>query len=169
MLNGSESSKRNSMIIEKIQVEGGFLDGLELGFTSGLNIVIGARGAGKTSILELIRFCLGARALTDKAAQTAREHAMSILGDGTVSVSVTDGAEGAEPVTLNRSAEQWTSSNTAVKVSAAARRLRHPRWFPHSLDRRLDPLRHQRRRRSTVGSFRRIVLLVDGRARQSAH
>ena len=103
------------MIIERIQVEGGFLNGLDLRITNGLNVLIGSRGAGKTSVIELIRFCLGSTALTEKGAQSAREHALSILGPGTVTVSV---ATGVESISFNRSAEQWTSTNTAVKITA---------------------------------------------------
>jgi ABC-type lipoprotein export system ATPase subunit len=40
-------------------VQGGFLDGLEVNFQSGLNCIIGPRGTGKSSILNLIRFALG--------------------------------------------------------------------------------------------------------------
>ena len=47
------------MYIERVQVEEGFLDGLDLELSAGLNVVIGARGTGKTSLIELIRFCLG--------------------------------------------------------------------------------------------------------------
>jgi hypothetical protein len=103
------------MIIERIQVEGGFLDGLDLRIANGLNVLVGARGAGKTSVIELLRFCLGSTALTEKGAQSAREHALSILGSGSVAVSI---ATGVESITLNRSADQWTSTNTAVKVTA---------------------------------------------------
>jgi len=42
-------------VIERIQVEEGFLDGLDLTFVAGLNVVIGPRGSGKTSIIELGR------------------------------------------------------------------------------------------------------------------
>ncbi len=45
--------------IRKLQVLGGFWDGLELDFAAGLNCIIGARGTGKTTILELCRHCLG--------------------------------------------------------------------------------------------------------------
>ena len=48
------------MHIERLQVEAeGFLSGLDVQFVEGLNVIIGARGTGKTSIVELIRFCLG--------------------------------------------------------------------------------------------------------------
>jgi chromosome segregation ATPase len=95
------------MIIERIQVEEGFLDGLDLHFRGGLNVLIGPRGSGKTSIIELIRFCLGAPALTEKAAMSAKEHALSILSSGRVTVTLNDGKES---VSVSRSTEHWTKS-----------------------------------------------------------
>jgi hypothetical protein len=76
------------LIIERIQVEEGFLDGLDLTFTAGLNVLIGPRGTGKTSIIELIRFCLGVRGYTEESDAEAREHALSILGSGQVTVTL---------------------------------------------------------------------------------
>lgn len=81
------------MIIKRIQVEEGFLDGLDLDFSDGLNTIIGPRGVGKTSIIELIRFCLRSPALTEKVSITAQEHALSILGSGRVTVTVEQGEE----------------------------------------------------------------------------
>ena len=48
------------MHIKRVQMEEGFLDGLDVSFTRGLNVIIGERGTGKTSLIELVRFCLGA-------------------------------------------------------------------------------------------------------------
>ena len=48
---------------------GGFWDGLEMDFASGLNCIIGARGTGKTTILELCRYCLGQMHATDPIRQ----------------------------------------------------------------------------------------------------
>ncbi|MEW6160247.1 MAG: AAA family ATPase [Verrucomicrobiota bacterium] len=96
------------MIIERIQVEEGFLDGLDLSFGPGLNVLIGPRGSGKTSIIELIRFCLGSEALTEKAVVTSREHALSILGSGKVTVTLTSGNES---FSVSRTAEHWTKSH----------------------------------------------------------
>src|SRR2546430_14366174 len=77
------------MVIERMQVEEGFLDGLDLVFTPGLNVLIGPRGSGKTSVLELLRFCFGVEAFTQKAGRAAQEHALSVLGpSGRVSVTV---------------------------------------------------------------------------------
>lgn len=44
--------------IRRLTVNGGFLDGLDITFADGLVCIIGGRGSGKTTILELIRFAL---------------------------------------------------------------------------------------------------------------
>jgi DNA repair ATPase RecN len=74
--------------ILKLEVQEGFLDGLSLDFDPGLNVLIGPRGAGKTSIIELIRFCLGVEAYTPTNDRAAREHALSILRGGQCVVTV---------------------------------------------------------------------------------
>ena len=83
--------KMSPMLIERIQVEEGFLDGLDIGFTRGLNVIIGERGTGKTSLIELIRFCLMAEGYTPESAKRSRDHALSILGSGQVTVTLLDG------------------------------------------------------------------------------
>ena len=47
-------------VLESIEITGGYLRGSRLDFADGLNCIIGGRGAGKTTILELLRFALGA-------------------------------------------------------------------------------------------------------------
>ncbi len=42
--------------IKSIQVEGGFLSGSRIVFDDRLNCLIGGRGTGKTTVLELIRY-----------------------------------------------------------------------------------------------------------------
>ena len=64
------------MIIRRMQVEGGFLDGLDLRFEPGLNVLIGGRGTGKSSIIELIRYCFDQHGSAAEEDQTrSREHA----------------------------------------------------------------------------------------------
>ncbi len=46
--------------IESISVEGGFHDGLEVEFGPGLNAVIGGKGTGKSTLIEILRFALEA-------------------------------------------------------------------------------------------------------------
>lgn len=74
------------MRIDRIQVEEGFLDGLDLRFAPGLNVIIGARGVGKTSIVELIRYCLRIPHLDERRAVSARQHAEAVLRGGRVTV-----------------------------------------------------------------------------------
>jgi predicted ATP-dependent endonuclease of OLD family len=79
------------MHIERIQIEEGFLDGLDLTLVPGLNVLIGARGTGKTSLIELIRYCLDVRPHTSDTAKRSRDHAVSVLGPGQVTLTLSDG------------------------------------------------------------------------------
>ena len=76
------------MWISKVIVEGGVLDGYAQSFHPGLNVIIGARGTGKSSIIELIRYCLGVKSYSEAAEKSSMEHALGILGDGRVTVSL---------------------------------------------------------------------------------
>lgn len=76
------------MYIARIQIEEGFLDGLDVRLESGLNVVIGARGTGKTSLIELIRFCLGGEGNTTETSRRSRDHALSVLGSGQVTLTL---------------------------------------------------------------------------------
>jgi energy-coupling factor transporter ATP-binding protein EcfA2 len=89
-----------TVFIERLVVEEGFLDGLDLEFRAGLNVIVGPRGVGKTSVIQLLRFCLGIRAFSDSFEHAALRHAQDILGDdGRVSVRLmVDG----EPVVISR-------------------------------------------------------------------
>lgn len=76
------------MYIERVQVEEGFLGGLDVHLSPGLNVIIGARGTGKTSLIELIRFCLDVPGNTNDVSRRSREHALSILGSGQVTLTL---------------------------------------------------------------------------------
>ncbi len=76
------------MIIKQIDVDDGFLKGLSLGFSAGLNVIIGPRGVGKTSIIELIRFGLGVKGYTERFDLSAREHALAVLGNGEITLQL---------------------------------------------------------------------------------
>ncbi len=52
-LNGSHRLK-------SVAIHGGFLDGVRLDLTAGLNCLIGGRGTGKTTALELVRYAMDA-------------------------------------------------------------------------------------------------------------
>jgi prefoldin subunit 5 len=79
------------MHIERIQIEEGFLNGFDLWPKPGLNVVIGARGTGKTSLIELIRFCLNVDGYTPETSRRSKEHALSVLGSGQITLTLVDG------------------------------------------------------------------------------
>lgn len=79
------------MHIERVQIEEGFLDGLDVSFAHGLNVIIGERGTGKTSLIELVRFCLGVDGYTSESTKRSLDHALSVLGGGQVTVTLSDG------------------------------------------------------------------------------
>jgi ABC-type lipoprotein export system ATPase subunit len=79
------------MHIERMRVEEGFLTDIDLTFSQGLNVIIGARGTGKTSLIELIRFCLDAPNYTPESARRSSEHARSVLGSGEITLTLSDG------------------------------------------------------------------------------
>ena len=63
-----------------MEVEGGFLDGLALRFSDDLTTLIGGRGAGKSAILETLRYGLGGEPYFD---QSERQSLIrSALGSG---------------------------------------------------------------------------------------
>jgi energy-coupling factor transporter ATP-binding protein EcfA2 len=88
-----------SVQFTRLVVEEGFLDQLDLRFGPGLNVLIGPRGVGKSSIIQLLRFCIGVPAF-GAFGDSALSHARDVLGaDGRVSVELmVDG----EPLVLSR-------------------------------------------------------------------
>jgi hypothetical protein len=64
---------RHSRILA-MEVVGGFLDGLKLRFSDDLTTLIGGRGAGKSAILETLRYALGGDAYSDQSER------MSLVG-----------------------------------------------------------------------------------------
>lgn len=101
------------MFIERLQVEEGFLSGLDIHFTRGLNVIIGARGTGKTSIIELIRFCLGADGFTEDAIRRGHQQASAVLQGGIATVTVRDRDE---TFTISRSANGQSTSTSMRQI-----------------------------------------------------
>ena len=73
--------------VERLTVEEGRLGGLDIEFLPGLNVLIGERGTGKTSVIELLRFALGAGWFTEDARTRGHQQALAVLGDGKVYVT----------------------------------------------------------------------------------
>lgn len=98
------------MHIARIQVEEGFLDGLDLSLAPGLVTLIGARGTGKTSVIELARFALGIPGYTPELSKRSLEHALSVLGSGQVTLTIIDGNR---TVTASRTAQDQGPRSSA--------------------------------------------------------
>ncbi|WP_244750168.1 AAA family ATPase [Rhizobium cremeum] len=81
------------MWIESIRIEGGTLNGFRQSLRPGLNVLIGGRGTGKSSVIELIRFCMGAPSSSDVIGKEALEHALGVLGDGKVVLTLRNGSD----------------------------------------------------------------------------
>ena len=69
--------------IVSIGWEGGFLDGQSLSFNSNLNVLVGGRGTGKSTILESIRYVLDIKPLGDEATRSHANIIHDVLGRGT--------------------------------------------------------------------------------------
>jgi len=76
--------------IMSLRVTGGFLDGLQLNFSDGLNCIIGGRGTGKTSVLELMRWTLDLIPEDDKTQRfkTISKLIQANLGSGVVELRI---------------------------------------------------------------------------------
>ena len=55
----SDAPQHHASAIERVKVVSGYLDGLDIALADHLNSVIGGRGAGKSTLIECIRFALG--------------------------------------------------------------------------------------------------------------
>lgn len=51
--------------LKRVQIEGGFLDGLDLKLNPNLNCIIGGRGTGKSTLLELVRYAFDIEVKTE--------------------------------------------------------------------------------------------------------
>ena len=96
-----QTSSPNGHRLKSISVIGGFLDGMQFDLADGLNCLIGARGTGKTTTLELLRYAIDA--LPTQAAERKRIESLveENLAGGRIEVHVEtkDGL----PYTITRS------------------------------------------------------------------
>ena len=77
--------------IRSLQVTGGFLQGVKMDFSDGLNCLIGGRGTGKTTVLEALRYVLDR--MPDDPTERTRHQALekllqSNLGTGSVKLEI---------------------------------------------------------------------------------
>ena len=63
--------------------EGGFLDGTRIHFNGNLNVLIGGRGTGKSTIIESLRYALAADPLGEEARKAHEDVVKHVLKSGT--------------------------------------------------------------------------------------
>lgn len=63
--------------------EGGFLDGVAINFNSDLNVIIGGRGAGKSTVVESLRYVLDLNPLDEDARNVHQGIVKDVLKSGT--------------------------------------------------------------------------------------
>ena len=71
------------MKIVSIKWEGGFLNGMSINLNSNLNVLIGGRGTGKSTVIESIRSALGLKPLGDEARKAHDGIVRQVLRNGT--------------------------------------------------------------------------------------
>lgn len=76
------------MWVSRVRVTGGFLEGLDLQLTRGLNVVVGPRGSGKTTLLELIRHAVGAQHADATREKERQSFLKAVLVDGEVILDI---------------------------------------------------------------------------------
>lgn len=110
----------SELYIKRLTVEReGFLAGTDIEFVPGLNVIIGARGTGKTSVIELIRYCLGAGGFTEDAVDRGTQQARAILQGGAVSIEI-DGPGGPHSYTRSSDGHLTATSPTLPRCTVLA-------------------------------------------------
>lgn len=74
--------------LKSMSVVGGFLDGMSIDFADGLNCLIGARGTGKTTVLEFIRYALDAMPADGPARKRVEALIEGNLAGGRIEVAI---------------------------------------------------------------------------------
>ena len=63
--------------------EGGFLDGAAINFNPNLNVLVGGRGAGKSTVIESLRYVLNLEPIGEDAQRTHTGMVRNVIGSGT--------------------------------------------------------------------------------------
>lgn len=84
----TESTSKRCHRLKSLSVVGGFLDGMNIDFADGLNCLIGARGTGKTTVLEFIRYALDAMPADGPARKRVETLVEGNLAGGRIEVAI---------------------------------------------------------------------------------
>ena len=81
-LNSDPEPEEHAEICE-LAWEGGFLDGITIHLNPNLNVLIGGRGAGKSTVIESLRYVLDLKAVGEEAQKSHTEMIRQVLRSGT--------------------------------------------------------------------------------------
>jgi DNA repair ATPase RecN len=76
--------------LRHVEIEGGFHDGLSVELAPGLNAIIGGKGTGKSTLIEILRYVLDAGRPVEKDAAANRKH--NFRANAEACVGFSDGA-----------------------------------------------------------------------------
>ena len=79
----SDPEPENHAELMSISWEGGFLDGTDVRLNPNLNVLVGGRGAGKSTVVESLRYVLGLDPIGDESSKTHRGIVRQVLRSGT--------------------------------------------------------------------------------------
>lgn len=82
-LNSAPKPEDHNTKLVSISWKGGFLDGTEANLNPNLNVLIGGRGAGKSTIIESLRYVLGMESSGDEAGKAHQGIVNNVLRGGT--------------------------------------------------------------------------------------
>jgi len=71
-----------------MKFEGGFLDGQVIHFNKSLNCLIGGKGTGKSTVIELIRYTLDNLSNDEEIREKEEKHIQDVLGIGKISMAI---------------------------------------------------------------------------------
>ena len=82
-LNSFDEPEGHSEIVALTWEGGGFLDGAAIHFNQNLNVLIGGRGTGKSTVIESLRYVLGLDPIGDDAGKIHQEIVRHVIKHGT--------------------------------------------------------------------------------------
>ena len=82
-LNSDPAPEEHSELVALAWEGGGFLDGAAIHFNQNLNVLIGGRGTGKSTVVESLRYVLGLEPSGEDARRTHQEIVRQVIRHGT--------------------------------------------------------------------------------------
>lgn len=85
----TELDDNHHSVISKVQISGGYLDEFNIKLSRNLNTVIGGRGTGKSTLVELLRYALGKEAISPQSKMNSKNLVESNLGSASGKIELT--------------------------------------------------------------------------------